>query len=182
MEAEIQPPCAETRTAIVKRKAFLRATPISDEVAQFIADSITSNIRELEGALIKVLGLATIGKRPIDLDLACEALEDRTSRRSIKVTLDSVMGLITRETSVSAKDILGKGRTQAISLPRQIAMFMGREFTDHSLEEIGRYFGNRDHTTVLYAVGKIKNRASQDRAFRIYLDDLCRRLMSGRRP
>ena len=89
------------------------------------------------------------------------------------------MSLITSEFSISTRDLTGKSRTQAISLPRQIAMFLARKYTDHCFEEIGRSFGNRDHTTVIYAVTKIRDRGKKDRMFRDFLDTLCTRLLSG---
>ena len=180
-ETSILPPCAETRASIVKRKAFLRSVPVSDEVARFIADNVTSNIRELEGAVIKVLGLAAITNQPIDTRLARDALYDNSTRRTVKVTLPDIMSLITTEFSVSTKELTGKGRTQAVSTPRQIGMFLARKHTDHSLEDVGRFFGNRDHTTVLYAVTKINKRLPQDRTFLTLIDDLSSRLMSGNR-
>ncbi len=172
LEAQIEAPCVATRAAIVKRKAFLRGSSVEDEVADFIAKSVTSNVRELEGALIKVLGLATVERRPADLALAKQALKSTPGRRPVVVTLPAILKLITEEFSVTAKEILGKARTQAVSLPRQIGMFLAREHTEHSLEEVGRFFGKRDHTTVLYAVAKIKERCAKDHAFQSQVEQL----------
>jgi chromosomal replication initiator protein len=175
--AEIEAPCYDTRVAIVRRKAKGRGADLTDDVASYIAERVTANIRELEGAVIKVVGIAAITGRPITLDLAEEALRGVAMARIAQVSVDDVMGLITSEFAISARDLTGKSRTQAVSLPRQIAMFMLREHTEMSLEDIGRIFGNRDHTTVLYAVTKIRERTQTDRMFKDMLDGLGTRLI-----
>jgi chromosomal replication initiator protein len=176
---DVQQPSFETRLAIVRRKALMRKVDLADDVASFIAERITTNIREIEGAVIKVLGVAAITERKISLGLAEEALQGVASSRSNQISIPDVISMITSEFSVTARDLTGKSRTQKVSLPRQIGMFLSREYTDHSLEEVGRYFGNRDHTTVLYAVTKIKKRSKSDRMFRELLTKLSSRLESG---
>jgi len=179
LETDITPPCFETRVAIARRKAHTRSVELPVDVLHFLAEHITANIRELEGAVIKVLGQATITGSPINLALAERALRDGSIVRNRQITLPDIMNLITGEFSISAKDLTSKSRTQAVSLPRQIGMFLSRSHTDHSLEEVGRFFGNRDHTTVLYAVGKIKKRWESDRMFHDLLSGLSQRLQSG---
>jgi len=176
---DIESPSFETRVAIVKRKAKMKSEELSDEVANFIAERVATNIRELEGAVTKVIGVAAITDRPITPELASEALRGVTTAPTNHITLDKIMSLITSEFSISTRDLTGKSRTQAISLPRQIAMHLARKYTDHCFEEIGRSFGNRDHTTVIYAVTKIRDRAKKDRMFRDFLDTLCTRLLAG---
>lgn len=176
--AAIEQPCFETRVAVVRRKARGRGVELPDEVAHFIAERISTNIRELEGAVIKVVGVASITSRPINLELAEEALRGVSVARQSQVSIDDIMGLITNEFAISARDLTGKSRTQAVSLPRQIAMFLVRSQTKLSLEDIGRYFGNRDHTTVLYAVQKIHERSQKDRIFKEMLDGLSSRLLA----
>ena len=176
---DVQQPCFETRLAIVRRKALMRMVDLADDVANFIAERITTNVREVEGAVIKVIGVAAITGRKISLGLAEEALQSVASSRSNQISIPDVISMITSEFSVTARDLTGKSRTQKVSLPRQIGMFLSREYTDHSLEEVGRYFGNRDHTTVLYAVTKIKKRSKSDRMFRELLTKLSSRLESG---
>lgn len=175
--AEVEAPCLDTRVAIVRRKAKGRGFDLDDETALYIANRISSNIRELEGAVIKVVGIAAITERPITVQLAEEALRGVAVRQS-QVGADEIMGLITSEFAISARELTGKGRTQAVSLPRQIAMYQLREHTELSLEDIGRLFGNRDHTTVLYAVTKIRERRQTDRIFKEMLDGLSNRLMT----
>ena len=175
--AEIESPCFETRVASVRRKAKSRGSELADDVSCYIAERVTANIRELEGAVTKVVGVAAITGRPITLELASEALRGVAVTRLTQVSTDEVVELITAEFAISARDLTGKSRTQAISLPRQIAMYLLREHTELSLEDIGRVFGNRDHTTVLYAVTKIRDRSVSDRLFREMLESLATRLV-----
>ncbi len=174
--ADMEMPCFETRVAIVKRKARSRGVDFSDDLAYCVAERINTNIRELEGAVIKIIGVATITERELDVALAEEALRGVSIGRSRQVSLAEIMDLITGDFSIPAREITGKSRTQAVSLPRQIGMYLSRELTEHSLEEVGRFFGNRDHTTVLYAVQKIKKRCKDDRMFRELLGNLSERL------
>jgi chromosomal replication initiator protein len=176
---DVQAPCYETRFAIVKRKALLRSVDLDDDVANLIAERVTTNIREIEGSVIKVIGVAAITERPITLALAEEALQGIGAPQVNQISIPDVISMITGEFSITARDLTGKSRTQKISLPRQIGMFLCREYTDHSLEEVGRFFGNRDHTTVLYAVTKIKKRAQTDKMFKELLSRLSSRLESG---
>ena len=173
---EVEQPCFETRIAVVKRKARMRGLDLPDDVAYFIAERVSTNIRELEGAIIKVIGFATLMEREIDLSLAEEALRGAVPLKASQVSLQEIIELITREFSVTVRDLTGKSRSQAHTLPRQIGMFLARELTTHSLEEIGRSFGGRDHTTVLYSVQKVKTRAETDRMFRDLLGTIGSRL------
>ena len=175
--AEVETPCVETRKAIVSHKAAGRGVELPEDVAQFLAERVTSNIRELEGAVIKVVGFAAITDQPITLGLAESCLRGMPMRRA-QVTAEEVMSLITGDFAITARELIGKSRTQSVSLPRQIAMYLLREHTENSLEDIGKIFGNRDHTTVIYAVNKIRERSQKDRMFKETLDNLSSRLMT----
>ena len=175
--AEVETPCVETRKAIVSHKAAGRGVDLPEDVAQFLAERVTSNIRELEGAVIKVVGFAAITDQPITLGLAESCLRGMPMRRA-QVTAEEVMSLITGDFAITARELIGKSRTQSVSLPRQIAMYLLREHTENSLEDIGKIFGNRDHTTVIYAVNKIRERSQKDRMFKETLDNLSSRLMT----
>lgn len=175
--AEVEAPCFETRKAIVRRKAEGRGIALPDDVTSFLAERVTANIRELEGAVIKVLGISAITEQPIDLALAEKSMRGMPMVHS-QVSSDDVMALVTTEFAISARELTGKGRTQTVSLPRQIAMFLLRQHTESSLEDVGRIFGNRDHTTVLYAVTKIAERSQRDRMFKELLDGLSQRLLT----
>jgi chromosomal replication initiator protein len=175
--AETEAPCLQTRTAIVRRKANGRGVELPEEVARFLAERVTTNIRELEGAVIKVVGIAAITEQPISLELAESCMRGMPIKHN-QVTPDDVMALITGEFAISARELTGKGRTQTVSLPRQIAMYLLREHTENSLEDVGRIFGNRDHTTVLYAVTKIRERLQKDRMFKELIDGISNRLLT----
>jgi chromosomal replication initiator protein len=127
--------------------------------------------------VIKVVGIAAITEQPITLALAESCVRGMPVRHA-QVSVDDVMTLITTEFAITARELTGKSRTQTVSLPRQIAMFLLREHTECSLEDVGRIFGNRDHTTVLYAVNKIRERAGKDRMFKELLDGLGNRLLT----
>ncbi len=175
--AEVEAPCFDTRVAIVRRKAAGRGVDLPEDVARFLAERVTSNIRELEGAVIKVVGIAAITDQPITLALAESCVRGMPVRHA-QVSIDDVMTLITTEFAITARELTGKSRTQTVSLPRQVAMFLLREHTESSLEDVGRIFGNRDHTTVLYAVNKIRERSQKDRLFKELLDGLSGRLLT----
>jgi len=175
--AEVEAPCLDTRKAIVRRKAEGRGVDLPDEVIAFLAGRLTGNIRELEGAVIKIMGIAAITEQPITLALAENSMRGMPVIHS-QVSVDDVMALVTSEFAISARELIGKGRTQTVSLPRQIAMYLIREHTECSLEDVGRLFGNRDHTTVMYAVAKIRERAQRDRMFKELLDGLSNRLLT----
>lgn len=179
---DMQPPDFDTRVHIVQRKAAMRSYELDDAVAQYIAERFDANIRELEGAIVKVIATAAITDREITVELAEEALQGLALNRSSQVSLDEILALITNQFPISARDIVGRSRTQMVSLPRQIGMHLARQMTEHSLEDIGRFFGNRDHTTVLYAVGKIKSRVQKDRMFSNLIQDLMNRLHHAPRP
>lgn len=158
----IEPPCFETRVAILKKKAFGRGLDFPDEVAKFLAERISSNVRELEGAVTRVIGFASLTKRPIDLPLVREALQEALKTRGRMITVEDVLALVTARFNTKLSDMQSKRRSQSITLPRQIGMYLCRQYTRHSLEEIGGYFGGRDHTTVLYALERIREEIEKD--------------------
>ncbi len=157
--AKIDQPVYETRVAIIARKARVHGATFPDEVVKFLAENIRSNIRELEGAVNKVAGMAHIYQRAIDVDLAREALRDLLPPPNSRVSVDGIVRTVADHFGVAVKDLMGKRRSKSIAHPRQICMFLARRLTSHSLEEIGGYFGGRDHTTVMYAYDKIRREA-----------------------
>lgn len=175
--AEVEAPCFETRAAIVRRKAKGRGVELPEDVALLLAERVTTNIRELEGAVIKVIGIAAVTDEPITLALAESCVRGMPARHA-QVTADDVMMLITTEFAITSRELVGKSRTQTVSVPRQIAMFLLREHTELSLDDIGRIFGNRDHTTVLYAVTRVRERILKDRMFKELMDGLSNRLLT----
>jgi len=154
--ARIDLPVYETRVAIIARKVRMHGITFDDEVIRFLAENVRSNIRELEGAVNKVAGMSHIYQRPVAMEMAREALRDLVPPASVRVSIDGIIRLVADHYGVPVRDLMGKRRTKSIAFPRQVCMFLARRLTSHSLEEIGGYFGGRDHTTVMYAFDKIR--------------------------
>jgi len=151
----IEPPELETSVAILKRKAANDGTELPDEVAFFIAKRIRSNVRELEGALRRVIANSTFTGRPISLDFAKEALRDLLAVQARLVSIENIQKTVADYFKIRVADLLSKRRSRSIARPRQIAMALAKELTNHSLPEIGDAFGGRDHTTVLHGCRRI---------------------------
>lgn len=162
--ADIQPPDLETRIAILRRKAQSDGHEVPDEVLSLIADRFSSNIRELWGALLRVVAFSSVTRHPIDLDLAHSVLKNIFPERSIKpISISLIQQEVCKYYQISKNDLVGNKRSQSIAFPRQIAMYLSRELTDHSLPKIGGEFGGRDHTTVMYANSKIQRLMNEQR-------------------
>ena len=153
----IEPPELETRVAILNKKAARNNIFLPDEVAFFIAKRFRSNVRELEGALNRVVANSNLTGRPISLEFAQEALRDLLLIQDKQVTLENIQKTTAEYYKIRVADLLSKRRSRSIARPRQIAMALSKEFTGHSLPEIGDAFGGRDHTTVLHACRKISD-------------------------
>jgi chromosomal replication initiator protein len=151
----IEPPELETRVAILMSKASQADIDLPHEVAFFIAKHIRSNIRELEGALRRVIANAHFTGRPITLDFAKEALRDLLALQAKLVTIENIQKTVAEYYKIRVADLLSKRRNRSIARPRQIAMALAKELTNHSLPEIGDAFGGRDHTTVMHACKKV---------------------------
>jgi chromosomal replication initiator protein len=152
----IEPPELETSVAILMSKAAARHIVLPEEVAFFIAQRIRSNVRELEGALHRVMANATFTGRPITLEFAKEALRDLLALQDKLVTMENIQKIVAEYCKIRVADLLSKRRNRSVARPRQIAMSLSKELTNHSLPEIGDRFGGRDHTTVLHACRRIK--------------------------
>ena len=151
----IEPPELETRVAILMSKASLSGVDLPNEVAFFIAKRLPSNIRELEGALRRVIANSSFTGKPITLEFAKEALRDLLALQAKLVTMDNIQKMVAEYYKIRLSDLLSKKRSRSIARPRQMAMALCKELTNHSLPEIGDAFGGRDHTTVLHACRKI---------------------------
>ncbi|TAJ18517.1 MAG: chromosomal replication initiator protein DnaA [Planctomycetota bacterium] len=159
---EIEQPCYETRMAILKRKSRERGSELPDEVARLLAERIDTNIRELEGSVTKILGYAALARAPVSPELAREALRELFTVRHGAPSLDDLMRELTEHFNVKPADLQSRRRTNAVAYPRQVGMYIARRITRMSLEEIGGFFGGRDHSTVLYAIQKIENLVRED--------------------
>ena len=174
----IEPPELETCVAILIGKAQAAGESLPEEVAFFIAKRIRSNVRELEGALRRVLATARFTGRPITLEFAREALKDLLALQERLVTIENIQKTVAEYYKIRMADMLSKRRSRSIARPRQVAMALARELTNHSLPEIGDAFGGRDHTTVLHACDRIKDlRDSERRTGEDYLNLL--RILTG---
>ncbi|VAW97272.1 Chromosomal replication initiator protein DnaA [hydrothermal vent metagenome] len=158
----IEPPELETRVAILMNKAQLSGIELPNEVAFFIAKRIRSNIREIEGALRRVIANSQFTGRPITMDFAKEALRDLLALQDKLVTIENIQKTVAEYYKIRMSDLLSKRRNRSIARPRQLAMALCKELTNHSLPEIGDAFGGRDHTTVLHACRKISSLRDED--------------------
>jgi chromosomal replication initiator protein len=161
--ARIDKPCYETRVAILRRKARLRGVEITDDVLCYVAGKIENNTRELEGAITKLQGMSLLNENRIDLDLAKAALGDTEAPEQKRITIQQILDVVTKYYGVRLSDLQSKKRNKSIAFPRQVCMFLARKHTRYSLEEIGGYFGGRDHTTVLHAVRTVDEDMRNDR-------------------
>jgi chromosomal replication initiator protein len=177
--ARIDRPCYETRVAILRKKARLRDIELPEDVICFIAGKIDSNIRELEGAIAKVAMLAQVADRTIDLGLAEQALGGEPADMKHEITIEDILRAVTARFSVRLADLQSKKRSRSIAFPRQVCMYLARSMTRHSLEEIGGYFGGRDHTTVLHANRTIDGLKNQDPQFQATLELLSQEIQAG---
>ncbi|GAB1394777.1 chromosomal replication initiator protein DnaA [Rhodocyclaceae bacterium] len=157
LTVQIEPPELEMRVAILKKKAESEAIALGDDVAFLIAKNLRSNVRELEGALKKVMAFARFHGKEIGLELAKEALKDIIGAHNRQITLDLIQKTVADYYKIKVADMFSQKRTRAIARPRQVAMWLARDLTPHSLPEIGEAFGGRDHTTVLHACRTINN-------------------------
>lgn len=176
---DITPPDLETRIAILRKKAKAEGLEISNDVMLYIANQIDTNIRELEGALIRVVAYSSLTNQDIDPSLAAEALKDIIPNTRPKVvTIQSIKELVGERYQIKLAEFAAKKRTQSIAFPRQIAMYLSRELTDFSLPKIGEEFGGRDHTTVIHAHEKISKMIDDDQLLHRDIEDLKEKLKS----
>lgn len=177
--ADIQPPDLETRIAILRKKAEQENLKIENEVMSYIATKIKANIRELEGALIRVVAYSSLTNKEISIDLAEEALLSIISDSKPKeVNINTIKEYVGEEFGIRKEDFSSKKRTQNIAYPRQIAMYLSRELTDLSLPKIGEEFGGRDHTTVIHAYGKISEDLKEKPDLKKRIEDLKKKIES----
>lgn len=170
---DIQPPDFETRIAILRKKAKIENITVDDGVMSYIATKIESNIRELEGALIRVVAYASLTNSEVTKELTEEALKDILSAtKSKEITVNLIKDIISKNYNIKMDDFNSRKRTRAIAYPRQIAMYLTRELTDLSLPKIGDEFGGRDHTTVIHAYDKIEKEINESTSFKRKIDDI----------
>ncbi|HUT33459.1 MAG TPA: chromosomal replication initiator protein DnaA [Planctomycetota bacterium] len=178
--ARVDLPSYEMRLAILKKKAQLRGRILPDEVLRFIAENVDTSVRDLEGAVVKVVAFSSLTNRPVDLQLTRDALRDTVNHIPPTITVDDIIKVVMAHFHIKLSDLQSKRRSQSIALPRQIAMHLTRILTRHSLEEIGGYFGGRDHTTVMHACNRVRKLAEADPSFADMIEHLTGQLRSKR--
>jgi chromosomal replication initiator protein len=169
---DIQPPDFETRIAIIKKKSEKETIVLPEDVFYFLAEKVKTNIRELEGALIRVVAYSKLIGKEVSVDLAKEVLKDMIIEGEKKITIDLIQKRVSDYFDIKLSDMRAKKRSKAIAYPRQVAMYLTRQLTDFSLPEIGDQFGGRDHTTVIHACEKIERDLKEKAGFRTMVDKL----------
>jgi chromosomal replication initiator protein len=172
LTADIQAPDLETRIAILRKKAEQENYDVQDDVIEYIANNIQSNIRKLEGALIRLYAYSSLTNKSVDIDLAEEALKHLISEDKKEITIEDIKKVIATYFNLTLDEINSKKKPQRISFPRQIAMYLSRKHTDHSLPKIGEEFGGRDHSTVLHAYNKIEDLLESDVDLQKKIDEI----------
>jgi chromosomal replication initiator protein len=170
--ADIQAPDLETKTAILKRKAESEGVPLADNVAIYIAGKIKSNIRELEGSLIRLIAYASLTGREITLSLAQDVLRNVLQNDDRAVTIESVQKAVAEHYSLKVTEIKSKNNSKSVAMPRQIAMYLCKNLTNASLPEIGRSFGGKHHSTVIHSIRKIEELRKTDADFNTVINNL----------
>jgi len=163
--ADIQPPDIETKIAILKRKAETEAVPLPDNVAMYMAGRVKSNVRELEGSLIRLIAYASLTGREISLDLAREVLRNVIEQDDKAVTIEAIQKFVADYYQLKTADLKSRNNSKSISMPRQVAMYLCKSLTHASLPEIGRSFGGKHHSTVIHSIKKVEELRKKDQVF-----------------
>jgi len=172
LSADIQSPDLETRIAILKKKSEDYGMLVSDEILEYIASSITSNIRELEGCLIKLLANSSLNSKDINLDLAKRTVKEIATDRKINISIDNITKTVCSALSIDENKLRDKTRKKEIVLARQLAMFFSKELTKSSLKTIGLHFGGRDHSTVIHSCNSIEQMQQEDSSIKTLVENL----------
>jgi len=174
--ADIQPPELETKVAILQRKAETEKIFVPEDVAYYLASKVKSNIRELEGCLIRLGAQSSLTGRPINSDMAKNILQDLIEDDEKPVTTDQIQKTVSEHFALKVSDMKAKKRTKEVALPRQIAMYLSKQLTNLSLSDIGKNFGGKDHATVIYACKQTEEKRAKDEAFNRMIESLIRKI------
>jgi chromosomal replication initiator protein len=170
--ADIQPPDIETKVAILKKKAETEAVPLPDSVAMYIASRIKSNIRELEGSLIRLIAYASLTGRGLSLELAQEVLRNVMDHEEKAVTIEQIQKFVADYYQLKLADLKSRNNSKSIAMPRQVAMYLCKNLTHASLPEIGRSFGGKHHSTVIHSIKKVEEMRKKDGDFHTLIGSL----------
>ncbi len=176
--ADIQPPELETKVAILQRKAEIENIRIPEEVAYYLASKVKSNIRELEGCLIRLGAQSSLTGSPIDLEMAKNILRDIIEDDERPITVENIQKIVCDFFNIKLSDIKAKKRTKEVALPRQIAMCLCKQLTNLSLSDIGKNFGGKDHATVIYACKQVEEKRAKDASFNKMMESLLKKIKS----
>ena len=176
---DIQPPDFETRIAILRKKAQAENLSVPTEVTDFIAEKIPSNIRQLEGALTKLIAYSALTKKDLSIFLAKDILKDIIPLENKKISVNQIQKVVSDYYTIKVNSLLSKKRTKEIVLARQVAIYLSRELTDMSLPSIGGAFGGKDHTTILHSYNKIKDKIKKDKSFKSIIKNLVLSIKNG---
>ena len=179
LTTDIQPPDYETRIAILRKKSQTENLNVPTEVIDFIAEKIPSNIRQLEGALIKLTAYSTLTKKDLSFSLAQNILKDIIPLENKKISVNQIQKVVSDYYTIKVNSLLSKKRTKEIVFARQVAIYLSRELTDLSLPSIGGVFGGKDHTTILHSYNKIKDKIKKDKSFKSIIKNLVSNIKNG---
>lgn len=177
---DIQPPNFETRVAILKKKSEKEVISVPDEIITYVAEKIKTNIRELEGALIRVVAFSSLMGKNIDMDMVKEVLKEVAIEENKEISIEQIQRAVSEYFNINISNMKTRRRTKTIAFPRQIAMYLSRELTDSSFPEIGDRFGGRDHTTILHAYDKVKSGINNNTNIKLSIDKIMQNLRNYR--
>jgi len=172
LSADLQVPDQETRIAILKSKMYLEGVEMPDEIIEYVAHHITTNVRDLEGSLIGILAQSSFNKKEIDLELARNVIKNFITNHHRELSIESITAMVAEYFKLKPETLKEKSRRREIVQARQIAMYFAKECTKASLKTIGAYFGGRDHSTVIHAISTVNDLCDTDKEFRKYVDEL----------
>jgi chromosomal replication initiator protein len=174
LTTDLQQPDFETRIAIIQKKLQSEGIQIDYEIIEYLAHSVDTNVRELEGIVISLIAQASLTRKEIDLDLAKATLKNLVNDAEREVNIDTIIDAVTEHYKVKISDLKGKSRLREIVFPRQVAMYLAKELTNLSLKSIGYHFGGRDHSTVIHAIQTVNDLMSTDREINVSIQKIMR--------
>jgi chromosomal replication initiator protein len=172
LTTDIQPPDFETRIAILKNKANSFGIELSNEIFEYIAHNITSNIRELEGCLIKLLANASLNGKDVDFELAKQTVKEISTKKQVNISIEQITNTVCKHFGVDENKVREKNRRKEVVIARQVAMFLSKKLTKSSLKTIGLHFGGRDHSTVIHAYNSVEEMIKEDKQLKQTVDEL----------
>jgi chromosomal replication initiator protein len=172
LTADLQQPDLETRMAIIQKKLQAEGIYMTPDVVEYLANSIDTNIRELEGVIVSLMAQASLNRKEIDIDLAKQTLQNIIQHVEKEVSIEFIQKRVVEHFGVTLDELKGKSRKKELVIPRQVAIYFAKEYTDFSLKAIGYHFGGRDHSTVIHAIQSVNDMLKTDKEFRATIQEL----------